>query len=283
MSITYFGSFDAECLSLAVDAFAAGALRVDGMVERARAIEQHAHQPAFLPIRVFDAAFAFGELGMRTGLARACRKEQGAAKALGAKAIGVLKLVRGMHTQARPAAWGAIGVAWHLFMPMIVEGNGGDAPPVGHRLIDIPIVKGSIGGHIGGELVGGNHDALVEWAVIRDIGFIERQGVLGQHHIAIDGISSSRHARAIAPDVFLFFFAGLRFFRCVLVQRLFALVCFAGLRLCLSGWLLWLAGLVRCVLIGTPFDAQFAIGIAGQSLRFVVAVFDVDALVILFD
>ena len=51
-----FGSLDAEVFGLAVDAFTTGALRVDGFVERTGAIEQGAHQAAFLPVGVFDAA-----------------------------------------------------------------------------------------------------------------------------------------------------------------------------------------------------------------------------------
>ena len=127
MSIMYFGPFDAESLSLAVDAFTGGALDVDGVIERPGAIEQGTHQAAFLSIGVLDTAFAFGKLGMRTGLARRLWKEQGTTKALGAKAVGVLKLVGGMHAQACPAARSAIGVAWHLVVAMAIEGNGGDA------------------------------------------------------------------------------------------------------------------------------------------------------------
>ena len=82
-AIAHFGSFDAQSLSLTVDAFTRGALVVDGVVERPVAIEQSAHQSAFLPIGILDAAFAFGELGVLTGLSRARRKKQGAAKALG--------------------------------------------------------------------------------------------------------------------------------------------------------------------------------------------------------
>src|SRR5260370_24974246 len=92
MSITYFGSFDAERLSLAVYAFAGGAFGVDGAIKRTLTIEQHAHQPAVLPIGVFDTALAPGKFGMRTGLSGVCGKEQGAAKA-----VGVRKLVGGVH------------------------------------------------------------------------------------------------------------------------------------------------------------------------------------------
>jgi len=74
--------------------------RIDGVIERTVPIQQGAHQPALFPIGIFDAAFALGELGMRTRLVRACGKEQGAAKALGTKAVGVLERVAGRHAQA---------------------------------------------------------------------------------------------------------------------------------------------------------------------------------------
>ena len=96
-TIAYFGSFNAKGLRLTIDAFTSGALIVDDVRERTVAFEQDAHQSAFLPIGILDAAFAFGELSMLTGLSRAGRKEQGAAKALGTKAVGVLKLRGGMH------------------------------------------------------------------------------------------------------------------------------------------------------------------------------------------
>ena len=81
--ITHFGSFNAQRLSLAIDAFTCGALVVDGVVERPVTIEQGTHQATFLPIGILDAALAKGLLGMRTGLSGACWEEQGAAKALG--------------------------------------------------------------------------------------------------------------------------------------------------------------------------------------------------------
>ena len=81
-AMAHFGSFDAQSLSLTVDAFTRGTLVVDGVVERPVTIEQSAHQPTFLTIGILDTAFAFRELSMVTGLSRAGRKEQGAAKAL---------------------------------------------------------------------------------------------------------------------------------------------------------------------------------------------------------
>src|SRR2546423_1570840 len=64
-----------QVLGLAVDALIAGALRVGGLVEGASAIEQGALQAAFLPVGVFDTAWAFGKLGMLAGLSRAGGKE----------------------------------------------------------------------------------------------------------------------------------------------------------------------------------------------------------------
>jgi len=171
-------------------------------------------------------------------------------------------------------------------VPMAIEWDGGDAVPMRHRLIDIPVVEGGIGGDMGGQLVRGKDGVLEERAVIGDIRFVEGQGVLGQHHIAIDRISRGGHAGAIAPNVFflcLFCFVGLLVLLWVLLRRLCALLWCGGRRFCLRGWRLGLAGLNRGVLIGTPFDAELAIGIAGEDLRFVVAVCDVDALVIFLD
>ena len=131
---------------------------------------------------------------------------------------------------------------WHFFVSMAIERNSGDATPMSHGLIDVPVVEGGIGGDMGRELVRGKDGVLEERAVMRHVGFIEGQGVLGEHHIAVDGIGGRRHAGVIAPQVFLF----------------------------LGG------GPIRLFLVGRALDAQPAIGIAGQALRFVVAVFDID-------
>ena len=88
-NVARFGPFNAQVFGLAVDAFAAGARGIDGLVERPIAIEQSAHQAPFLPVGVFDAALAFGKLLMGTGLSSAGGKEQRTAKALGAIAVGM--------------------------------------------------------------------------------------------------------------------------------------------------------------------------------------------------
>src|SRR5258708_5712080 len=208
-----FWRLDTGWLCLTVDAFAGGALGVDDVVERTGAIEQGTHQPTFLPIGVFDTPLGFGELRMSTRCSCRLRKEQRTAKALSTKAVGVLKEEGGMHAQAFGAAWSSIGVAWDFFVTMGIEWDGGDALSVSDRLIDVPKIVSGIGGDISRELMGG-HDGLVEEGTkIGDIGFIERQGVLGQHDIAIDRISGCRHARAVAKQTFLFDFgAAIRLF-----------------------------------------------------------------------
>ena len=110
---------------------------------------------------------------MRAGLSRVGGKEQRTAKALGAKAVGVLKWVRGIHAQAGPASRRAIGVARHFLVTMAIEGDGGNAFTMGHGFVDVPKVEGGIGGHMDGEVVKGHHAAQVERAVIGHIGFIE--------------------------------------------------------------------------------------------------------------
>ena len=91
MAIAHFGLFNAECFGLTIDAFAGSALVVNRVIKRTVAIEQGAHQPAFLPIRIFDTASALGELIVRTDFACALGEEERTAKALSAKAIGMLE------------------------------------------------------------------------------------------------------------------------------------------------------------------------------------------------
>ena len=100
MDIADFWTLDAECLRLTIDTFAGSALIVDDRVERAGAIEQHAHSSAFLPIGILDAALGFAELLMFTGLPGPRREKQRATKALRTIPIGVLKEEGGMHAQA---------------------------------------------------------------------------------------------------------------------------------------------------------------------------------------
>lgn len=60
---------------------------------------------------------------------------------------------------------------------------------------------------------------------------------------------------------------------------------FGGVRWLLlrSGWVLLLARRFRGVLVGTPFDSQFAIGVAHRCPVFVIAIWHVSTLMVFFD
>ena len=137
-------------LCLTVDALAGGATVVHCVIQGTLTIEQYAHQPTFLPIEVFDATSALGELVMRTGLACALRKEQGTAKTLSTVAVGVLEEKDRIHAQAFGAVRSAIGITRHLVVPMRVERDGSNAFSMRHRLIDIPIVVGGVSSNMVG-------------------------------------------------------------------------------------------------------------------------------------
>jgi len=103
--------FETQRFGLAIDALSTGALLVDTLIERTVAIQRDAHQPAGFPIQIFDAASSLGELDVITRFRRALGKEQRAAKALGAIAIGVSELEGGLHAQAFGAQQHPIAVA----------------------------------------------------------------------------------------------------------------------------------------------------------------------------
>src|SRR5207302_3052811 len=100
VDVTYFGSLEAQFFGPTVGALGTRALVVDSVIERPIAIQGDTHLPTQFPVEVFDAALAFGKLGMVTRLAGRLGKQQRAAKALGAVAIGVRELKGGMHAPA---------------------------------------------------------------------------------------------------------------------------------------------------------------------------------------
>jgi hypothetical protein len=210
--VAHHRALDAHGFGLAVDAFGTGALIVDGVVERALPIQHHAHASPRLPIGVFDTAFAEALLLMVAPVARELRKEQRAAKALGAVAVGVGELVAGMHTQAFVAQRRAIRVVLTFGMAVGVERDGSDAPTQRHHLVDIPGIEGGISGDVDGKAGEGRHGADVEGHKVAHIVLIERLGVLGQHHIAVAGNRGTGHPRAIAPQALfaVFLAVGLR-------------------------------------------------------------------------
>jgi hypothetical protein len=91
-------AFDAQFFGLTIDASASGALGIDGLVEGAGAVKGDTHLTALLPIDIIDTAFALRKLRMIAWLSSGDGKEQGAAKALSAIAVGMLEAIGGTHT-----------------------------------------------------------------------------------------------------------------------------------------------------------------------------------------
>ncbi len=132
---------------------------------------------------------------------------------------------------------------------MLVERNGGNTATCGTGLVDVPGVIGGISGDMDGKSREHGHGLDVERRKVGDISFIERQGEISQHDITVDGIGGCCDARAVAPDVFLFFFGGA-----------------IGLHL-----------------VGTLFDTETAIGVVRGLLVILAAFGDVGTEVVLFD
>lgn len=123
---------------MAVDALAASTLRVNGLIERAGTIEGDSGLAAPFHIDILDTAFLFEELLMLTRGPGLLGKEQRAAIALGAIAIGMVKLVGRLHTQLEGTQRGAIGVSFVGGMPMLVEWQGSDTTDAISILVDVP-------------------------------------------------------------------------------------------------------------------------------------------------
>ena len=93
LPVVHFESFSLQSLGLAIDAFAGGALVVNGMIVRAIAIKGDPYLLTQFPVDILDTPFAFGKLGVVAASAGWVRKEQWAAEALSAIAFGMLELV----------------------------------------------------------------------------------------------------------------------------------------------------------------------------------------------
>src|SRR5258708_27905338 len=152
-----------------------------------------------------------------------------------------------MHAQARLTARGAIRIAGDVFVTMAVERNGSDALAMSQRLVDVPEIESGIGGDVRGKLVGSDNSALKEWTIIGDVGFIEGQGVLGEHDIPIDRVGGRRHPGAIAEEADLFLFRGA----------------------------------VRLLLVAALLDTEATIGVAFGNVADIEGAFDVDIGIVL--
>ena len=122
--------------SMTVGSLSTGALAVNRLIEGTLPIEGDTHLGSGFPVEVFDAALALFELLVLTALSIGLGKEQGAAKALGAVAVGVRELVGGMHAQPDGTQGYAIRSTLTLRMAVRVEGNGGNTASKNRRLID---------------------------------------------------------------------------------------------------------------------------------------------------
>ncbi len=131
---------------------------------------------------------------------------------------------------------------------MLVERNGGNASTCSTGLVDVPGVISSISGDMDGKSHEHGHRLDVERREVGHVPFIEREGEISQHDIAVDRVDGGCHARAVPPDVFFLFFGGA-----------------IGLQL-----------------VGTLFDAETTIGIVLGLLVFLEAFQDVGAEVVLF-
>jgi hypothetical protein len=112
VTIAHFGAFDTQFFSLTVDAFAAGALSIDGLVEWAGAVKDNTHAPTDFPMEVFVTAFAFQKLLMIAEFARCLRDKQRTIRALHTGAIFCRKeRKRRLHAQAFLTERNGLGIA----------------------------------------------------------------------------------------------------------------------------------------------------------------------------
>jgi len=208
-SVADLGALDAELFRLTVDALTSGALVGEGVVERAGAIQSDALDTSEFPVDIFDAAFAFGERCVLACCAGFFRKEQGAWEALSAKAMGVVERDGGVHGQATGTERGAISQASKGRFGRLSEGDSGDAALASGSFINVPCIRSSISGKMGGIRTEGSNDLAMEGAERRDIVLVERLGLCSQDHIARVRGRSRCNARTVAPKQFFLF---LRFF-----------------------------------------------------------------------
>ena len=268
MTIAHLWTFDAEFFGLTIDALATGALAIDGLIERAGAVEGNAHVPTSFPIGVDVSAFAFEELRMIAGFAGCLRNKQGATKALRTVAVCMSELKRRNHTPAFVADGNGIDITGGVRMSVSIEKDGTDAAVASSAFINIPGIKSSIRRDMGGELVERNDALFIEGAEIGDIVLVEGLGEFCQDDIAIVGNRGSSHLGAIPPKVFFLLF--------LLLWRGESV----GSRSSRRGRSV---GFVEAMLVGTAFDAKRTVGITSRDARFVIAILDVGTRIIFFD
>nr|WP_242527381.1 hypothetical protein [Ktedonosporobacter rubrisoli] len=123
-------------------------MSIDCFVGLGGAIQQHSLETAELDIDVFDTTFLLEKLLMLTGLPHRNRIQERTTEALGAIAIGMIKLVGGEHAQPSVTTGGAISFTIGQRVAMSIDWNSRDATMFGTGLVDIPSIKGSISGDL---------------------------------------------------------------------------------------------------------------------------------------
>lgn len=128
-------AFDPKGFGLAVDALSSDTLAIDGIVERAKTVQEHAHASTSFGIEILDTTLAFSKLLMVARLARAFGMEKWAAIALGLIAIGMSKRIGGSHAQTFGAQGNFIRI--EVGFGMGIEGNSGNTMVAGTGFVGI--------------------------------------------------------------------------------------------------------------------------------------------------
>ena len=136
------------------------------------------------------------------------RKEERTAKTLCTIAIGVVELEAGKHTQPFGTNGNGINIACSIAMSMFIEWHGSGPSMTSRMFVDVPRIKSSISGDMGGKLVQCDDGLLIQRSVVGDISYIEGLGLFSQNDITRVWSSSSSHAGAISPQIFFFLFFG---------------------------------------------------------------------------
>src|SRR5581483_2123542 len=108
-------------------------------------------------------------------------KEQGTLEALGSITIGMVELFGGMHRQTDGTARRAIRQAGKGRLAVLIERDGSDAAMTSGGIVDVPRIKGRIAHQVGRIVIEREYGLAIERAEVREVVFIERLGIFGQH------------------------------------------------------------------------------------------------------
>ncbi|HEY1354522.1 MAG TPA: hypothetical protein VGF67_33340 [Ktedonobacteraceae bacterium] len=198
------------------------------MGERARTIKHDALESSRFPVRIFLTALVAVTNEVRTRWAGRSGKDEGTAKALSARAMGVLIKEQRNHAQALLTKRSAIEIPLGIGMAMLVARNSSHATLEGSGQGDVPCIRRSSSGEMGRKVCECERSMMMQGLEEGDVIAVEGLGELGENDIAIVRGGSGSDSRARAPERF--------FFR--------------------------LRGPISLLLVGAALDAQFAVRIA---------------------